>query len=297
MVTGYSESGFVFQGTNQVNLEFTIPKQSTEGFPHVELWIFPNKSLTPANKILDLSFLVHAIVPSAGNRRAAQPRVLWNTNEDCVYLNLTSLSKKILRVLQKKKLNESNVRLEVEVTYVEESNEKIENSTMNMARRDLCASLSQRNTNSSFLIIKNYDESSAPFVLPQSISNAVSKRDVSEVSIANASTGVTSPKCGVVPLVVDLTEVYGNFIKAPTVTDIKDCSGRCTLLLDRLTFTKHGEIKERLKLLPGGEGLSDYEPCCMPVEIKPLHVLIRLKDKSEVIVQIQDSVINKCACQ
>lgn len=141
---GTSENGFVFNETNQVDLVFTVPKQLREGYPHVELWLFPDKSLTPANRILELSFLFQALVPPATNPRSDQHTILWNTNENCVYLNLTALSKKILKIIQKRMLNESNVRLEVEVTRVEESSQRIENDTLDTARQDLCASLSRR---------------------------------------------------------------------------------------------------------------------------------------------------------
>lgn len=272
-------------------LEFTIHKDSAKGpgYPNVELWLFADKTNIPANIIMEMRFLVKAFVKPANNLRSTQPIFLWNTNEDCVYLNLTKLSKKILRII---KVNESKVRLEVEVVRAADSGQRIANNPMNLARQDLCASLSQRSSNKSFLIIKNYDESRTPFTTPQSRhSNAVSKRDVPIHDV------FLNP-CGVVPLVVDLVEIYGNFIKAPTVMDVKDCSGRCTLLHDRSAFTKHGEIKERLKLLPGGEALSNFQPCCMPVRFKPLHVLIRLEGKkSEVIVQIPDLVVDKCACQ
>lgn len=296
LAAGYSERGFVFDETNFVDLEFTIHKESAtgtkgSGFPQVEVWLFPDRSLTPTNRVLDIRFLVQANVPPATNPRSYQPRILWNTTEDCVYLNLTRLSKRILKLIR----NESTVKLRVEVTRLAESNERIENDHINVARRDLCACLSQRRSNNSFLIIKNYDESSVPFTPPNAV--AVSKRDVSEIDHVNVSADAFINSCGVVPLIADLTEVYGDFIKAPTLTDVKDCSGRCTLLLDRPVFTKHGEIKERLKLLPGGEALSNFQPCCMPVRFKPLHVLIRLKDKSEVIVQMPDLVVDKCACQ
>lgn len=296
IAAGVHGSSLIIDETHQINLEFTVPRQSTDGFPQVELWIFPNKSLTQPNKVLELGFLVQAHVPTASNPRSSQPTFLWNTNEDCVHLNLTSLSKKILKILQRKMVNESSVRLEVEIVRVRETSQTIENSNINTAQQDLCSSLSQRSSNESFLIIKNYNESNMHPIITQSGPNlARSERDVDEVN----SPPITRPinPCGVVPLAVNLSEVYGSFIKAPVVTDIKDCSGRCTLLLDRLVFTKHGEIKERLKLLPGGEALSDFEPCCMPIKFKPLHVLIRLKDNSEVIVQLPDLVVDECACQ
>ena len=292
IAAGFYESNFIIDETHQIDLEFAVPKQSIEGFPQVELWIFPNKSLVQPNKVLELGFVVQARVPTATNPRSSQPTVLWNTNEDCVCLNLTTLSKKILRILKKGSVNESSVRLQVEVVRVLETSQT-SRAANNIVQQDLCASLSQRSSNDSFLIIKNYNDSN---LSPLSNPNLTrSKRDVDEVP-SPPNVKFINP-CGVVPLAVNLSEVYGSFIKAPVVTDVKDCSGRCTLVLDRLAFTKHGEMKERLKLLPGGEVFSDFEPCCMPVKFKPLHVLIRLKDESEVIVQLPDLVVDECACQ
>jgi hypothetical protein len=296
MTTGITNEGLIMEETKMMYLNFTIPKQSTVPSPFIELWLFPDKSHAPPNKTLELRFLIQAFIPPTTTKpKSTQQTFLWNTNEDCVYLNLTFFSNKLLRVIQNKRLNESNVKLKVEVYRRQESDQDIQNSTINISRQDLCASLSHRRSNNSFLIIKNYDESTAPLVIPQS--NRVSKRDILQVEPSEPSETTFTTPCRVVPLMANMTEVYGDFIRHPILTDIKDCSGRCTLLLDRPSFTKHAEIKERLKLLPGGEVLSKAEPSCMPIAFKPLYVQIKLKGSSDVIVQFQDLVVDRCACQ
>lgn len=289
--------GFSFEATNQIELEFTIPKQSTVACPDVELWIFPDRSQTPRNRIMEIYYLARARIPQVSSSRSHQFSVLWNTSEDCVHLNLTGLSKKISRILQRRNLNESDVSVEVEIVRMIHRNIQMESGIIEALKRDLCSSLAQRETNSSFLIIKNYDESKTQHVftkynLPPPPSKAVQKRNIAEILTVS-----TSGSCSTVPFVVNLTAVYGDFIKGPIVTDIRDCSGRCTLLHDGKRFSKHGEIKEMLKLLPGGDFLSTYEPTCTPVQFRPLHILIELQDKSDAIVQLSDLLVDKCVCQ
>lgn len=313
LTAGYSENGFAFDETNEIQLEFPIPKVSTTGDgPEVELWILPDKSQTPPNKVDKITFRAVADIPQASNPRIHIANLLWNTNQDCVQLNLTSLSRKISKILQKKNLNETIMSLAVSIVRVEELEGEFQpNASVNPFHHDLCNSMLQRESNDSFLVIKNYDErgiqdqfSQQPG--PPASASAQKSHNNDKVlpmglSAAGASVSVSrqhaDSSCGVVPLVVNLTDVYGDFIKAPIVIDVRDCSGRCTLLHDSSKFSKHGEIKERLKFLPGGESLSNYEPSCTPIKFQPLQVLIGLQAKSDVIVQMSDLVVDRCACQ
>lgn len=283
-----------------MELEFLIPKQNlTGGGPPVELWVFPDKSsLTSRSRLLRLSFLAMANIPQAYNPRSDQSSFLWDTNQDCISINMTNLSKKISKVLQKRNLNESNVVLTLEITRVEEiTDADIANTTLDALHRDICSSMQQRQSNDSFLVIKSYDDQEVFAERPPAYS--VQKREAPEVPSNATEEGTDKEEhgCSVVPLVVNLKEVYGSFIKAPVVTDIRDCSGRCTLLHDGSKFSKHGEVKERLKFLPGGESFASYQPSCMPIRFRPLHMLIKLQSKSYVIVQMLDLWVEECACQ
>ena len=294
---GLSEMGFIFEETNQLNLQFVIPKHSNDGdtFPDVELWVFPDKSQVSRDTLLEIRYVAKADIPEASSPRMHQSLQLWDTNEDCIALNLTILSKKIYKVLQKRSLKESNVSVTIEITNVKESTR---NHTADALHHDLCTSLSQRGSNQSFLIIKNYADQSIHRLFDaenlEANTSSVKKREAIN-DIANNSTA--SDSCRVVSLIVNLTEVYGDFIKAPVMTDIKDCSGECTSYKRNL-FSKHAEIKERLKLLPGGSQLSEFEPSCVPLRYRPLNVHISLRNKpSYVIVQLPDLIVDKCACQ
>lgn len=304
MSPGTSENGLVIEETNQIDLVFTIRQYIEEADTHVpqaDLWIFPDMSVAPANEVMELEFLVQTFIP-AHSRRSSRwsyyySGIMWNTNDSCINLDITYHSEKISNYLKRRKMNESSVRLEVEIVWVESSESAIQESTASRMRGEYCAAISQqKNSNDSFLIIKNYNETSVSFGLSSTPANGISKRAVLE-QVVHDSPVRDDIACRVVPLVVNLATIYGNFIKAPTITDVKDCSGQCVLHLNRGRFTKHGETKERLKLLPGGETLSNFEPRCMPIRYRPLNVLIRLRDKSEVIVQMPDLVIDKCACQ
>ena len=248
---------------------------------------------------MEMSFLAKAFIPQANNERESQVVQLWNTNENCIALNLTILARKISRVLYNKNLSESTVRVTVEVSRMRETSRVIPNNTITAQRHDMCAYLSQRGTNDSFLVIKNYGENNiAPFSI---ISHpSLQRREVGETNMDNftAPSEVKDDHCGIVPLIVNLTEVYGPFIKDPVTLDIKDCSGMCSLPLDRELFSQHSQVKDRLKLLRGGdESLSRYTASCTPVSFKPVPIFISIRGSPDVIIQIQDLVVDKCKCQ
>ena len=269
--------------------------------------MFPDKSRIHEHKILDINALVFATLPLTNNPKRDSISVLWGTREDCVSLNLTDLSKKISKVLQKKNVNESMVTVDIQIGAVLERSSIPEDSAR-AVNRDLCSALVQRQSNDSFLIIKNYNEATVPRLVRDTSYSGRRRRDVSSQEYdhqethqqPNNVTGATEKAvrtCELVPLVVNLTETYGTFIKAPILADIKDCAGRCALMLDGEVFSKRGALKERLKLLPGREYLSSYEPSCTPIRFKPLHLLISLENStSEVIVQMSDLVADQCKC-
>ncbi len=300
---GFSNQGFSFGVTNKLKLVFTIPKLSDEirYVPAVELWIFPNLSGVSRNKIVEMTFIALASIPQASDDRTDTFSQTWNTNEDCVSLDLTGLNKKIYRVLHKKNLNESTVTLTIEIIA-----RKTITSTMesNLLNHDLCSALSERSTNDSFLVIKNYNGEIAPASVgvdageeSETESDIIIVGDEEGDEMLNSTANPSDlDACRVVPLVVNITDLY-DFIEAPVQTNIGDCSGKCSLSLHRELFSQHAEIKERLKLLPGGEALSEYSPKCMPVHLSPLHALISLHSRSKVIVQFPDTVVDQCICQ
>ena len=301
LAAGYGENGFVFQENNKLDLDFTIPRQNNES--HIELWLFPDRSETPPNQVMEIQLLA---IPSI-RKREYVIRVLWDTNVDCVSFNLTAMSRRIFNFMIKRNLTESDLTVKMELIKAELISDTIEDSMIGSLRRDLCSSQSQRNSSVPFLVFKNYDENELALsfddvMLEEDNYTAGVEdemEDEEETTEEPGKENLAVERCSKVPFLVDLVEVYGDFIKAPTITDIGLCSGRCKLFLDSNLFSKHAEVKERLKLLPGGKSLrlSNYEPTCTPVQFKPLHTLISLKNSSAVIIQIPDLVVDRCACE
>lgn len=295
-IVGYSDRGFSIDGTNKLELEFTIPRQTTAtNFPDVELWIIPDKSGVEPNSKMIIKFLARADISEASNPRTDQGEATWNTRDDCVVLNLTILSKKIYKVLQKRSLNESNVSLVIEITRTEMKPINDRNDSMNSRPHDFCSALSQRRTNDSFLVIKNYDEKGDNVMI-----NWRKKRDTASIDAIHSSKLITTSQtncCNRTSLVVNLTEVYGAFMKGPAEIDIGECTGECAMTSNSNLFSYHAIVIERLKRLPKGKALSEFVPRCTPVAFKPLHVLFGVQDNSNVIVQLPDMVVGKCACR
>lgn len=301
MAAGYSDNGIILQDSYDTTFHFNIPNHNSNSIPRVELWLFPDKSRVTENRIVEVNLVSYVDIETQNNKKHSIPtRFLWDTTDDCAAVDLTELSKKIYKHLDRRNLNDTNVNVELEIGSV------IPRSTIEMTPkraldRELCNAMAQRRTNESFLIVKNYIEEPVSGVVAESRRRR--RRQSSEVDEPQAIIPPTSaptgtPRtCELVPLMVNLTELYGSFLKEPKVTDIKDCSGKCALTLNERVFSKHAEVKERLKLLPGREYLSSFEPLCTPIKFKPLLLLIALQEKSTVIAQMSDLVADKCSCQ
>ena len=271
-------------------MEFAIPRESNgKNFPNVELWIFPDKSTVEPNTVKEISFGAKVGIAGAMNPRHDQGIMLWDTRENCITINLTNLSKKIYKVLQKRNLNESNVSLTFEVIRTRTRHIILEDDPIRSLHHNFCSVLSQRSTNDTFLIIKNYDEKVTDVITDLKTSDPV--HNVNELNSANPNSC-----CNRSSLVVNLTEIYGKLVKEPLDINIWDCTGECTASSNCNLFTHHASVKERLKLLPKGESLSHFQPHCTPMMFKPFHVLFGVQASSDVIVQLLDLVVEKCGC-
>lgn len=250
------------------------------------------------NTVEDIAFLAKASMAEVSNPRTEQGIIRWNTREDCVVLNLTNLSKKIYKVLQRRNLNESNVSMVIEITRKVTRRITLENDPAHSLQHNICSDLSQRSTDDPFLVIKNYDEKMADVIGNRGERQDITSNTIHSVSEMN-TVNATSPNncCNKSSLVVNLAKIYGSFVKGPTDINIWDCTGECTITSNSNLFTHHATVKERLKLLPKGEALSDFQPHCTPVAFKPLHVHFSVQNKSDVIVQLLDLVVGKCGCR
>lgn len=285
-------------------MNFSIPKQSIEGdlTPQVELWLFPNKSQVPANTVMEVVFHLTAFIfkPRSISSREDVVTAFWNTSHDCMHLNLTRLGSRLSRPLQKRSTNESIVTINGTITYLDENTDTV-TARQSAVYNDLCTVLSPRTSSRPFLVIKNYCEHE--FVPCNQDMHSTQRREISGVDqtgeIAQAPEETITARegdsaCKIVPLIVNLAEVYGEFIMAPREIDVKDCSGQCN---NGRIFSKHTEVKRRLRLLPGGENLPYFEPSCVPSEFKPIYMAIMLKDDSDIIVQMPDLLVEGCQCR
>lgn len=316
MVTGWSDNGFFLDDGNQLILNFVIPNPGdTLGIHETDLWIFPDSSQLQNNRIMDLTFLVVVELAHARNPRREVMNYSWRMDSNCLKLNMTGLSRKIINNLQKKGLEKTNVTVRIEVVTARDP-EVIQNTfDVDEDLREGCSALLNRSSNTAFLVMKYYDErhltnqpltddstndegSSSQFSRPhkrQSESDTSDSTEVSESLPTLTNTSDPWKGCSIVPLRVNLTKVFGDFIIYPKEVYIDDCYGSCSTGRNADHFTLHARIKEQIKLVEGVDNVQRSETCCTPSSYGHGDLLIR-KENYIAIVAFHDMFVTGCHC-
>ena len=288
---GVSDDGFQFAGGNILELQFTIPKQrdAESTISKAELWLFPNMQSVTPGKLLEITLIATVTLPHANSPRRQAFSYSWKTDETCVPLDMTSLTKKISNYLKKRGLAESNVTVQIEVVQTKQYDLTLTNSHDGLGKNylQICQDLQARKSNISFLVVKYYDEGSATNgTLSSSRHN---RREAPSVQ-SNSKVG----NCSIVSMVVNLTEAYGRFVIAPITEDIRDCQGNCQITdLDR--YSSHALVKERLRWITGKDE-NKWSVSCVPTAFEPLELLIH-QESHFLIVEFPDMIAKRCGCR
>ena len=99
--------------------------------------------------------------------------------------------------------------------------------------------------------------------------------------------------CHLVHHEVNFKELGLPFVIKPKRINIGDCQGYCSETYSRLNMTSNTMIRS---LLP-----DPPTPCCVPVEFRPVQVLLSLynntaKRFSIKVDRLNDAVVSKCGC-
>lgn len=223
---------------------------------------------------------------------------------------MTGLSRKIINNLEKRGLEKTNISVSIEVVAAREP-EIIQGAAIPLDTdlREGCSALRDRNSNEPFLVMKYYNEEQLSLVEDSSSeersssTNRQQKRqsgpDPPEIPTAGSTTTNTSAPswngCSVVPLTVNLTKAFGDFIILPKEINIQDCYGSCNTGRNADRFTLHAKIKEQVKLTEGVNPIQRGDACCAPSSYKQQDMLIR-KENYVAIVSFPDMVVNTCDC-
>lgn len=223
---------------------------------------------------------------------------------------MTGLSRKIINNLQKRGLEKTNISVSIEVVAAREP-EIIQGTTIALDTdlQEGCSALHDRNSNEPFLVMKYYNEEQLSLAEDSSSEESSSspsrhqKRqsdsDQPETPTAGTTTTSTSAPswngCSVVPLMVNLTKTFGDFIILPKEIDIQDCYGSCNTGRNVDRFTLHAKIKEQIKLTEGVNAIQKGDACCAPSSFKQQDMLIR-KENYIAIVSFPDMVVTGCRC-
>ena len=308
---GWNSSGFSLESGNQLLLNFMLPYPGDSiGIHEADLWLFSKASQLRNDSVMDLTLLVVVELAHATKPRREVMNYSWRMDSTCLRLNMTGLSRKIINNLQKRGLEKTNISVSIEVVAAREP-EVIQGTTIALDTdlREGCSALRDRNSNEPFLVMKYYNEEQLSLAEDSSSEESSSspsrqqKRQSGsgqpETPTAGTTTTSTSAPswngCSVVPLTVNLTKVYGDFIVLPKEINIQDCYGSCDTGQNADRFTLHARIKERVRLTEGVNTIQRGDACCAPSSFKQQDMLIR-KENYIAIVTFPDMVVAGCHC-
>lgn len=307
MYIGWNSNGFSVESGNQLLLSFMLPNPGDSiGIHETDLWLFPKASQLQNNSIMDLTLLVVVELAHATKPRREVMNYSWRMDSGCLRLNMTGLSRKIINNLQKRGLERTNISVSIEVIAAREP-EFIQGSTIALDAdlQEGCSALRDRNSNEPFLVMKYYNEEQLALAEETSSTpNRQQKRQSDSdqpdtpTAAGSTTTGTSSPSwngCSVVPLTVNLTKAFGDFIILPKEIDIQDCYGSCNTGQNVDRFTLHAKVKEQVKLTEGVNPIQRGDACCTPSSYKQQDVLIR-KENYVAIVSFPDMVVAACHC-
>ena len=234
----------------------------------------------------------------------------WRMDSSCLRLNLTGLSRKVVNNLQKRGLEKTNITVSVEVVAARDPEVIQGTFALDTDLQEGCTALHNRNSNAPFLVMKYYDEnrltsSNIPFSetdeavpSPTRQQKRQSESDESGTDPSSPTAPTTSDSwkgCQIVPLRVNLTKVFGDFVIMPREMYINDCSGSCNTGRNPDNFTLHSRIKEQMKLVEGVDNIQRRETCCAPSSYDQRDLLIR-KENYFAIVSFPEMVVTGCHC-
>lgn len=275
------------------------------GIHETDLWLFPKASQLQDDSVMDLTLLVIVELAHATKPRREVMNYSWRMDGDCLRLNMTGLSRKIINNLQKRGLEKTNISVSIEVVAAREP--EITQGTIFALDTDLqegCAALRDRSSNEPFLVMKYYNEETLAAPAEEGGSSSPSRQqkrqsDSDQLEIPTAGVGTTTsapaPSCSIVPLMVNLTKAFGDFIILPKQIDIQDCYGSCNTGRNADKFTLHAKIKEQVKLTEEAYTIQSGDACCAPSSYKQQDMLIR-KENYVAIVSFPDMVVDGCHC-
>lgn len=274
------------QDQNKYVLQVSLPKNREASYiQSAELWIFPQQiaAQQQAGNFKKMKLLVTAELEHATRPRKEVLDVIWDTRMDCIALNVTSLSHKIVRNLEKHQLQQANISVSIEVVSTRLQSE-IPTTEYFI---DMCDALSEKQTKNPFLVVKYYVEE-------QPLDSLTDTSHQKRSAVTEPPT--TSQNCSVVPLTANITKLFGDFILHPKELEISDCSGSCNVLRNRDSFSNHAYLVEKLKILDANRPTFKHKACCVPTEYKPEHLLISSYNRF-MIVQFEEMRVTKCGCR
>ena len=292
--TGMTDDGFTFINGNILTFQLLVPKQKEENnIQKAELWLFPDMKTAEPGQLVDIYLSVTASIPRTRHPRREALVYTWVPEESAIPLDLSSLTRKISRSVQKSGVSESNVTLQIEVldARVYPAEQATKTNIGCKALLPECNALQIRTNNNPFLVIKYYtynDGDTGSFTTDGTTTlSGQNKRQ------APGGTPGSSTNCTLSPLVVNLSDVYGQFIIAPPSADIGNCAGTCAVSSYQ-KYTSHALVKERVNWLTGKE--NNLSVCCVPSILAPLELLI-YQDGYFLIVEFQDMIAKECSCR
>ncbi len=282
---GNTTEGLIMQDQNKYVMKVSIPKKTEDSYiQSAELWIFPQQiaAQQQAGNFQRMTLLVSAELEHASRPRKQVLDIVWDTRLDCIALNITSLSRKISRNIEKNELEQANITVSVEVVSTSAQSE----IPITEYIIDMCGALSEKQTKNPFLVVKYYVEEQS--LDPLTDSSRQKRNTVTRPT--------TSQNCSLVPLKVNLEKLFGGSLLYPKKVEISDCSGSCSVLRNRESFSFHASLVEKLKTLEANRENLKRTVCCVPSSYED-EALVISDDNNIMIVNFPEMRVTECRCQ
>ena len=254
-------------------LLFTVPQQKEiKAIGKSEIWLFPSLDTPVEEGWYKLELALVITMPDFNNPVEADKTVYWRSTDGCLMIDVTGQTKAIARKLSKRALNKTLVTVEVSIIH---KLKLIGNLPKEKEWQQVCATLSPRSNNNSFLVVKYYSDKE----INDSIRSSVEKRNLEKRSIDRFN---TSGGCSLSPFIVDLEVIYGDWVMSPKeAVDIKACTGTCDIVDDFPLFSSRAFLKDRIRNVKETLGVPsemNLDVSCVALTFEPLTLLIYVDD-------------------
>ena len=102
----------------------------------------------------------------------------------------------------------------------------------------------------------------------------------------------SSNLCQVKPWTITKHDINLETLFRPETLNLSRCAGECTTEVE--SYSNHAYIRHLYNRVHGAESVA--EPCCVPLKVQPIQIVIMNKNNNIELMELEDAVVLKCGC-